>query len=55
MMEFLNALDIAQAALVYWLIGEKVPENSCLRGDSAESRMFQLEVVRLKGTLAKLK
>jgi len=55
MMEFLNALDIADAALVSWLIEEKETENSCLRMDSAESREFQLAVGRLKVTLAKLK
>lgn len=55
MIEFLNTLDIADAALVSWLIEEKETENSCLRGDSAESREFQLAVERLKVTLAKLK
>ena len=54
MMEFLNALDIANAALVSWLIEEKETENSCPRGDSTESREFQLAVERLKVTLAKL-
>jgi len=55
MVEFLSALDIANAALVSLLIEEKVTENSCLREDSAESREFQLAVGRLKMTLAKLK
>ena len=55
MLEFLNALDIANATLVSWLIEEKETENSCLRGDCAESKEFQLAVERLKATLAKLK
>ncbi|MBT0652025.1 hypothetical protein [Geomobilimonas luticola] len=55
MMEFLNTLDIADAALVSWLIEEKITENFCLRGDSAESREFQLTAGKLKVTLAKLK
>jgi hypothetical protein len=54
MVEFLNALDIANAALVSWLIEEKETEISCLRGNGAESREFQLAVKRLKVTLAKL-
>ena len=54
MMEFLNALDIADAALVSWLIEEKSSEIFCLRGDSAESREFLLAVEKLKVTLAKL-
>jgi hypothetical protein len=53
-MEFLNALDIANAALVSWLIEEKETKNSGLREDSAESREFLLAVERLKVTLAKL-
>ena len=53
MMEFLNTLDIANAALVSWLIEVKEVENSCLRLDSAESREFQLTVERLKMTLSK--
>jgi len=55
MMEFLNTLDIADAALVSWLIEKKETVNSCLRGDSAESREFQVAVEKLKVTLAKLK
>ena len=54
MLELFNALEIANIALVSWLIEEKETENSCLRGDSAESREFQLAVERLKVTLAKL-
>ena len=54
MLEFLIALDIANAALVSWLIEEKETESSCHRGDSAESREFQLAVGRLKMILAKL-
>jgi hypothetical protein len=52
--EFLNTLEIANAALVSCLIEEKETENACLRGDSAESKEFQLAVKRLKVTLAKL-
>ena len=55
MMEFLNTLDIADAALVSWLSEEKETENSCLRMDSTESREFQLAVEKLKATLSKLK
>ena len=55
MLELFNALEIANAALVSWLIEEKETENSCLRGDSVESRQFQQAVERLKMTLAKLK
>jgi hypothetical protein len=54
MMEFLNVLDIANAALVSWLIEENEAESSCLWKDSAESREFKLAVERLKMTLAKL-
>ena len=54
MVEFLAALDIAQAALVSWLVEQKETGNSCLRGDSAESREFKLAVERLKLTLEKL-
>ena len=54
MVELFNALEIANAALVSWLIEEKETENSCPRGDSAESMEFQLAVERLKVTLAKL-
>jgi hypothetical protein len=54
MMEFLNVLDIANAALVSLLIEENEAESSCLREDSVESREFQLAVGRLKITLAKL-
>jgi hypothetical protein len=54
MMEFLNALDIANAALISWLIEDKEAESSCLREGSAESREFHLAVGRLKMTLAKL-
>ena len=53
-MEFLSTLDIANAALVSWLIEEKETENSCFRVDSAESREFQLAVGILEMTLAKL-
>lgn len=52
MMEFFIALEIANAALVSWLIEDKAAESSCLRGGSAESREFQLAVERLKVTLA---
>jgi len=55
MMEFLNTLDIANAALVSWLIEEKEKGSSCLRGESAGSREFQLAVDKLKATLAKSK
>jgi hypothetical protein len=55
MVDFIIALDIANAALVSWLIEEIETENSCLRGESAESREFQLAVERLKVTLAKLR
>jgi len=55
MMEFLNALDIANAVLVSWLIEEKDAENTCLREGSAGLRDFQLVVGRLKMALAKLK
>jgi hypothetical protein len=55
MVEFFNALEIATAALVSWLIEEKEMENSCLRGDNAESREFQLAAAKLKLTLAKFK
>ena len=51
--EFINTLDIANAALVSWLIEENETENSCLLVDSAESREFQRAVGRLKMTLAK--
>ena len=54
MVEFFAALDIAQAALVSWLVEQKATGNSCLRGDSAESREFKLAVERLKLTLEKL-
>jgi len=54
MVEFINAIEIANAALVSWLIEEKETENSCLQDDSAESREFQLAVGRLKMSLAKL-
>jgi hypothetical protein len=54
MVEFFSALEIANAALVSWLIEEKEAESSCLREDSAESGEFQLAVGRLKMTLAKL-
>lgn len=40
MVEFLNTIDIADAALVSWLVEEKETENSCLRGDSAKSREY---------------
>ena len=41
MVEFFIALEIADAALVSWLIEEKETENSCLcREESAESRSF---------------
>lgn len=53
-LEFISALDIANAALVSWLIEEKETENFCLREDSAESREFQQAVERLKVALAKL-
>jgi hypothetical protein len=55
MLEFLNTLDIANAALVCWLIEENETECSCLREDSAGSREYQLAMGRLKMTLAKLK
>jgi hypothetical protein len=55
MLEFINALDIANAALVSWLIEEKETEYSCLREDSAESKEFQLAMESLKVILAKLK
>jgi hypothetical protein len=55
MVEFLNALDIANAALVSWLIEEKETENSCLQGDGAGSRELLLAVERLKVTLAAVK
>ena len=55
MVEFFSALEIAQATLVSWLIDEKETENSCLRGDSPDTREFQLAVGRLKVTVAKLK
>lgn len=55
MVEFFNALEIASASLVSWLIEDKEMENSCLRGDSAESREFQLAAAKLKLTLAKFK
>jgi len=54
MVEFFIALEIADAALVSWLIEEKETENSCLREKSAESREFQLAVGILKMTLEKL-
>jgi hypothetical protein len=54
MVEFFIALEIANAALVSWLIEEKETKNYCLRVDSAESGEFQLAVGRLKMTLAKL-
>jgi hypothetical protein len=54
MVEFLNALDSAGAALVSSLIEEKETENSCLREDSTGSGEFQRAVGRLKMTLAKL-
>ncbi|MDR3581429.1 MAG: hypothetical protein P4L44_15820 [Oryzomonas sp.] len=54
MVEFLNALDIANAALVSWLVEKKEMENFYLREDSAELGEFQLAVERLKLTLAKL-
>lgn len=54
MVEFCIALEIANATLVSWLIEEKGTKKSCLLGDSAESREFQLAVERLKVTLAKL-
>lgn len=54
MADFFVALEIADAALVSWLLCEKETENSSLRGDSAASREFQLAVGRLKMTLAKL-
>lgn len=53
-MEFLNTLDITNAALVSWLIEEKETESFCLLMDSAESREFQLAAGRLKTILAKL-
>ena len=55
MVEFFIALEIADAALVSWLIEEKETENSCLRLESAGSREFQLAAERLKISLAKLK
>lgn len=55
MMEFLNTLEIAEAALVSCLIEEKEAEMSCLPEESAESGEFERAVARLKMTLAKLK
>lgn len=56
MVEFLVALEIANAALVSWLIEEKQAESSCYRREGIdESKEFQLAVERLKVTLAKLK
>jgi len=55
MVEFFIALDIANAALVSWLIEEKETGNPCFLGNNAESRKFQLSIERLKVTLAKLK
>ena len=54
MVEFLTVLDIADAALVSWLIEQKETENSCLRWDCAESREFQLVVEKLRLILEKL-
>lgn len=54
MVEFCIALEIANAALVSWLIEEKEAGYSYIQDGGAESREFQLAVGRLKATLAKL-
>ena len=54
MIEFVNAIEIAEAALICWLIEEKKAGACRLRELGAPSGEFRLAVERLRAILVKL-
>jgi len=54
MIEFINAIELAEAALVRWLMEEKKAGVCHLWKHGAQSEEFQLAVERLRGILGEL-